>query len=341
MIQNQLIDYISAQMKAGMSKEAITAALSGAGWQAGDIDETMKKMESESAGVAMSGQPGAIEAAKTSIQPAVTAAAAAKQPVVVKPDIIGGVNPARPAAVSQPVIKVSDFVGAGAAASSPAKTVMKTQTTGIGSASIAMGSSAPKGGKILMVVEIVLILALAGLSIFLYTQNSSLSGQLSTLNAQGGSVATQITTLTNQVKTLTTQNTSSSASISALTAQNSDLSTNLSLLVAPANATGTMTGTVAGVASGAGANWIITTDQNVKLTVKNANEANVSSALAQVAGKSAQFTGTYTPATKIFAVTMVNGASTAPTPVAVSTTQPVAAPTAKPVATSTATTTAK
>jgi hypothetical protein len=46
MVQNQLVDYISAQMKSGIGRDAIKSALTGVGWQAADIEDSLQKAES-------------------------------------------------------------------------------------------------------------------------------------------------------------------------------------------------------------------------------------------------------------------------------------------------------
>jgi uncharacterized protein Smg (DUF494 family) len=45
MVQDSLVEYISSQMKAGISRDAIKASLVGAGWQAADVEDTLKKVE--------------------------------------------------------------------------------------------------------------------------------------------------------------------------------------------------------------------------------------------------------------------------------------------------------
>ena len=45
MIQDQLVEYISSQMKLGVSRDAIKSALAGVGWQVADIEDSLKKVE--------------------------------------------------------------------------------------------------------------------------------------------------------------------------------------------------------------------------------------------------------------------------------------------------------
>jgi hypothetical protein len=47
MVQDQLVDYISSQIKLGVSREAISAALVSAGWVAMDVADTLKKIDTK------------------------------------------------------------------------------------------------------------------------------------------------------------------------------------------------------------------------------------------------------------------------------------------------------
>ena len=45
MVQNQLIEYISTQVKLGISRENVRSALVGVGWAVADVEDTFKKMD--------------------------------------------------------------------------------------------------------------------------------------------------------------------------------------------------------------------------------------------------------------------------------------------------------
>ena len=49
MVQDQLVDYITAQTKLGTSREVIKTTLQGVGWQAADIDDSFKKIDGAAA----------------------------------------------------------------------------------------------------------------------------------------------------------------------------------------------------------------------------------------------------------------------------------------------------
>ena len=65
MIQDQLVDYIATQKKAGVARDAIAAALVGVGWQAADVEDTLKKVEGGAA--PMAAQP--IQPVQAAVRP--------------------------------------------------------------------------------------------------------------------------------------------------------------------------------------------------------------------------------------------------------------------------------
>ena len=46
MVQESIVEYINAQMKLGVSRDTIKTTLTGAGWVAADVEDTLKKVES-------------------------------------------------------------------------------------------------------------------------------------------------------------------------------------------------------------------------------------------------------------------------------------------------------
>ena len=45
MVQDQLVEYVSSQIKLGISRDAIKSALVGVGWAPLDVEDTLKKVE--------------------------------------------------------------------------------------------------------------------------------------------------------------------------------------------------------------------------------------------------------------------------------------------------------
>jgi len=241
MIQSSLIDYVVAQKKAGVSREVIASALVGVGWQATDVEDTLKKVESDAAqatGWPSAGQTVSRPAQVSPLPSSVASVAASAIPKIdstkpvmeTKPlsggspvsspmpsgaakssgigsfspmDIIGGVTSPK-TAVSQP-IRVADFVGA--TQSSPAVSVCHLKVRLVDTFASGGGFQRRRGGgigkKVAMIVEIVVILLLAGLSVFLYTQNASLSAKIANLTVSTGGAPAPASDLQGQLQTLT------------------------------------------------------------------------------------------------------------------------------------------
>ena len=69
MIQEQLVDYISSQIKLGVSQDAIKATLTGAGWAIADVEDTFKKIN----GTGAMAKPAASSSAEISFSASITA----------------------------------------------------------------------------------------------------------------------------------------------------------------------------------------------------------------------------------------------------------------------------
>ena len=55
MVQDQLVEYISSQLKLGVARDTVKSALVGVGWAQLDVEDTLKKVEGGAA--PLSGQP--------------------------------------------------------------------------------------------------------------------------------------------------------------------------------------------------------------------------------------------------------------------------------------------
>lgn len=191
MVQDQLVDYISSQMKAGVSREAIKAALVGAGWVAADVEDTFKKVE----GVAKTAPPASTALAGTSPSGASPASAAFKPAAMIGG---GAVKSGEPQS-----IRVSDLVSASAAANlstgagagfGKSTSTTKTQQPAGLAVTARMGAD-PKsahGGRVMMIIGIVVIIVLGGLAGYLYFQNNNLASQVASLGSQSTGVTSQI-----------------------------------------------------------------------------------------------------------------------------------------------------
>jgi hypothetical protein len=313
MIQEQIVDYIGAQMKLGVSRDTIKATLTGAGWQVADVEDTLKK----------------VEATKMAVQPTM-----AQPMAMARPAATAGA----PVSSEPQTIKVSDLISSSpsmaAAATPTAKTVAgpKSPLTGPAiskTSAPAMGAKVPDtfqatsypgmkvhkshGALITEIVLAVIIVAVGAFAGFLYMQNNNLQGQVSTLNGQSSGVNSQLSALQTQ---MTASTTALTAQVTALGDEMQELRSELAFYAAPSSTTAGATSTVAisGVVSGGGkALYAITATYGAKVFVVNSKLASVIAALdpllatASSSATTAQFSGTYIAGTDSITLTAVNG----------------------------------
>jgi len=132
MVQDQLVDYISSQLKANASRDTIKAALTGAGWEAADVEDTLKKVEgmsrpspSVSAGAGAVGSPAgaaggsafgggmAASAGTSSAKPAAAFGGISPMGQKTPPSSSGIGSSISPGAAGPQMIKMSDLVSSG------------------------------------------------------------------------------------------------------------------------------------------------------------------------------------------------------------------------------------
>lgn len=305
MVQDQLVEYISSQTKAGVSRDAVKSALVGVGWAAADVEDTLKKIEAGNKPVSPAvGGPTTsvpIGAVSKSSGPAgmastPTSASAQKGP-------------------SLQSVRMSDLVSGSAPASFPAKSVSGEKTKPIDLATgVRMNEKAAKGGsRVTMMAGAAAIVVLAGLAGFFYFQNNSLSGQITSLSGTSTDVTSRLTALNSQVQALNASNTALAAEVAALTAQNTDLATNLLFLAIPtASSTASASGTVSvsGTLTGGKSSYALTTAYGVVIYVANVKNASTTAVLKPLLGStsSVMLTGTHAAGSPYLTVTAVNGA---------------------------------
>lgn len=319
-------------MKAGVSRDAIKATLTGAGWQAVDVEDTLKKIEPTKVA-----EP--ISMAAASVKPAESMSASKFM------------NPASSANPAPQTIKMSDLVSPSATTSSPAKPIttskspltgpmpVTTGPAGVKSANTYQASAfpgnKPHGSRGPLITEIILAIVIIVVGVFagfLYMQNKSLNAQLGSLNGQSSGVDSQLSALQAQVAASTTALT---AQVSSLNAETEELQMELSFYAAPSGTVpgATSTATITGVVSGGGKSlYVVTTMYGAKIYIANSKSASVIAALAPLTGTanatttasttsstiptlpitpvgptSAQFSGTYVPGLDSMTLTAVNG----------------------------------
>lgn len=329
-------------MKLGVSRDTIKTTLTGAGWVAADVEDTLKKVESAKAAPA---QPAATTPAVAAMPITATSAFAAK-PATAAPqtikvsDLISSAPATKPAAQpSGAAVLTSKSPLTGGPAASTFATMpagIKTADTFQASSFVAAKPHKSHGALIMEIVLVVIILAIGGFAAFLFMQNNSLTTQLSSLNGQSSGVNSQLSALQAQVAASTTALT---AQVSLLGSENQGLQTELSFLAAPAGTVvgATSTATISGTITAGKTLYTITTTHNVKIFIANSKAASVIAALAPLLATAgtpavatstatsttatstaavaptgpvtAQFTGTYIPGSGTITLTQVNGTS--------------------------------
>jgi hypothetical protein len=314
----QLKDYIDQQSKLGVSKDAVKAALLGAGWPANDIAEAMGEGSSPMP-VSMPIQPRTpdiikpVEMAKP--VGVSTAVAVAPSSVASKPFVASDIFQPR---TGEPVFQARSAAdqkntSSGVSTSFPAQKKRSWITRFIIPESIGL----------------VALLFMIG-TVFFYMQTGDLQAQLAAAKRGGSSSDAAMTALTAQKNDLTNQ-------ITGLNATIADLTNQLSIYAMPANASKTeeIAIDVKGMLSGGGkVSYTITTNKDIVVSVKNSTDPKVDATLKPLLGTQVELSGTHLVHSDMMTVVTVNGAQLqSPAPAATST--PVAATTTPKAATST------
>ncbi|HEX4104332.1 MAG TPA: hypothetical protein VHZ04_02535 [Candidatus Paceibacterota bacterium] len=314
MVQDSLVEYISSQLKLGVSRETVKAALMGAGWQAADVEDTLKKVEGDMKAAAPAGTTAGKPA---SLGMSGGMAAGAGMGGVAKPsdsqsirvsDLISSSGPGssgssadsfftKSAPASAPMGKSTapstGPVAMGGAASMSGGTALKSLTKSSDGAKTKpidlsgmkkMGGTEfpPKGKKpIGLIVTVVLAVVFAGLAGYLYFENMGLGSQVAALGGQSASVTSQVASLNSQVQALNASNTALAAEDSSLSATDADLLANISFVAVPLDASGSATTSVSVSGSVAYIKplYVLTTSYGVTVYVKNSTDAQVIAAL--------------------------------------------------------------
>jgi hypothetical protein len=339
MVQDQLVEYVSSQIKLGISRDAVKSALVGVGWAPLDVEDTLKKVEG-----------GVVSAPVQSVASPKTMDAVSGVPAT--PKFVSFSMPGTAAGqMKNPEpqsIRVSDLVSAIAPASSmsvgAAPKSPSFVTAGIGKMTTTAKDQFPKGSPagvfptftaltekkkmkfgLLEIVAVVLIVALGAFAGYLFVKNSTLTNELRTAQVgtgQQNQAAAQSSPA--QIQALNVSNTALTAEIASLTAENQNISANLSLLAAPlglSSSTAPLLTSISGTLSaGLGKNtYIVTTQYGVKVNIKNSSDATLAALLVPLLGKTVQISGTYIPGTPSIVVTIVNGSPISLQPAATST----------------------
>jgi len=340
MVQDQLVEYITSQIKAGVSAETIKATLVAAGWQSADVDDTLKKVQPPATPV----QPATASMSSPAVTTTTTTTTGASMMGATGPKTIS-------TAKAEPqTIRVSDLVSTSdktisVSAAKPVDTRAESTKKFLTPVSVPAGatsyqaptvrSSSSRGPITTEILLGALMIIFGAVAVYFFLANQNLSSQVTNLTAQSTGVSTQVSTLQNQLNASTTALTAEAASA---TMENQQLALNLSFYVAPIGSTATTTSTTiltGFVSGGNGRSYTITTPYGARVAVANSKDPKVVTLIQPLVGTTTmQFAGTYTPGIDSVTLTVINGVSliAPPVPAALASTTAPGLPTATPPA---------
>ncbi|OGY98980.1 MAG: hypothetical protein A2945_04005 [Candidatus Liptonbacteria bacterium RIFCSPLOWO2_01_FULL_52_25] len=286
MANQQLVDYIKAQLVAGVGKEAVRAQLEQAGWGKGDIEESFKSTET------------VIPTVSVPVSPA-------RENIVDK-----GTK------ITQGTISVSDLIPNSqldmapvvSVKTSPAKEEQKVSPERAMSTSIHV----PKlHVSIAVIVLAIVAVALGGGGVYFYMQGRDLQEKSMTLGAANDAMMAQVASLNTQVADLTASGNDLKAQVQAITSEKGELAKNLSFFLAPAGASTPVSVVAKGALSGGEkVLYALTLSNGIRLSVVNSKDAKVDAAFkALTSTSSVEISGTHVPGFRDVTVTAVNGTS--------------------------------
>ncbi len=268
----QLKDYIAQQTKLGVSKDAIKSALMSAGWNEPDILQALSETEAV---------PPEIQPAKPSpmVKPAESSPVSFVTSDIFKPkgdDVFQPKEPIR-SAVSE---------------SKPEIVSMEEK----GKRSLA--------GKLAKILVGVVFLTLLGGNVYFFLQTRNAGSQVDSLNVTNTGLVAEKDSLSRDKSSLT-------AEIDSLNKTIAELNNQLSIFAAqPANSSsGIVSFKIKGTISLVKQQYLLTTSQNIILTVKNSTNSSVNAALKLFVGKEAEIAGTHQAGSPQVDVTTINGQS--------------------------------
>jgi hypothetical protein len=266
MANQQLIDYIKQQMQLGVPKDSIKQTLVTSGWPEGDIQEGFTAI----AGPAVS-QPQASASVVSAVQPVTSDI---REPAQSSPAIRKAESTFQP--------KMESYV--------PSE--IKPQASGRGMRSFVLPG--------VMGLAIVGLLAATG---YLYTQNSSLSGDISSRSLSNSDLSVQLSAAMQEKTNLATD-------VAKLKDEAADANSHFILLIdSGATSSPPVSISIRGTLKGDDKTpYTLTTSKGLIVGLRNHRAANVASTLKPLAGTSVLISGTAIPGSKEVLVQSVNGA---------------------------------
>jgi hypothetical protein len=312
MANQQLVDYINAQRAKGVGRDAINAALIGAGWNQADVSAAMDSVfPATTPGVAAVPGSMARSTAPFSTTPGASSTAGfSTGPVAFSPQ------------PSKPVSSIGSPMG-----SSLPSSFSAPRTTPVTAADLSAPQEHHLSKPLIAAIIVVVLLVIGGLAYWYF-------GNSTPTPAAPGVASTASTGNTDQV---TQANSQLQSQVTQLQAQVTNDENQLSIFAA--TTTKEVPLTIHGTLQQASSTKVftLTTDRNIILVVSNSKDPKVVSALGSLVGTTVELTGTHPPVSALLKVTAVNGNLVNPPVVATSTTSTAPAATTPPAAAATTT----
>ncbi len=315
MANQDLINYVSAQVKQGVSEDTIKKELSGIGWPEADIADAIRSVKSPAAPASTSSL-AAMPAAGT-VSPAMGMSAAAPKTVSPLAASMGGTSPAAPQSPVPAQTKASPFtvIDAFQPKSEPLRSVDLSKNMKKDDMekmdSFPPASRPAKGATVSIpyVVSTVLAVALVVVGFMLYRAYANVSDLTARLAAAqipatGGSQGNGQSAAAFQA-TIDGLN----SQLAALKADNDDLAAQISLVFAiPASNPAATDIMLKGAIGGSEKTFFtLTTGKGIVANIKNSKDPKVIAALSGIIGSTVQISGTHLPGSKDITLTVVNG----------------------------------
>lgn len=297
MANEQLVAYIKQQTTKGVASDNIKDELLKVGWSAADVEEAVKSANS-----------GTVATNDVVSNP--VSAAAVSEPVL---SAAGKVSEsAIPEAKSKEtdikkIIDISAFgdnispVSAGTAGSAVLESKLidpKSLDSQKSSVKFSFGKWLPE------IVMGVVIIALAGVAVVVFLKNKNLSASVASFGIQKSDLETQLAGVSKNVADLQSQ-------VNSLKSDNENLNNQLSIFATPASTATSgpeevvlaIKGTLETIKS----QYILTTDKNIVVYVKNYKDAKVDAALKSLLGTVVEVSGVHAAGVANITVQKVNG----------------------------------
>ena len=307
MANQQLIDYLKEQLKAGANKEDLKKALLDVGWSAVDIEDAFNAIELETKTPPIVIQP---EVSKTEVPKENVLDLTKKETPIAKetpsskeiPQFIS--RESFISSTSQPFVS-SKSEGGNKNIQTPQVSNVKFQTPKAEEALSTKLPASHKKFKIIIYVAFgIVIVGLLGLIIFLYQDNSKLKNQVVTSSSQQGDLEAQVQSLTKTINTLQTEASTLKSENESLKSEVFDLENQI-LLFSPS--TSSLDIQLSGKILLDKNQYVLKTSKDIIVSIKNVKDEKVKEVLSSIVNTEVKVEGQRTPGLREITIKSIDG----------------------------------